>query len=58
MRVAYKCFPGNAHARLLQRHPEEFKSLMFQYLEEVQNVLDVYDEIDRDDEERRVGGGG
>lgn len=53
VKVTYKCFPGDSHARLLQLYPEEYKRVFFEYLNQVQDVLEVFDGLNelRDGEE-------
>ena len=53
VKVTYKCFPGDSHARLLQLYPEEYKRVFFEYLNQVQPLLEVFDGLNelRDGEE-------
>lgn len=54
VKISYNCFPGNSHANILKLYPDEYKRLFFEYLNEVQNLLDVYDEIQQLGDEEGV----
>lgn len=45
--VNYQCFPGNAHARILHLYPEQYKKLFHDYLNQVQILLEVFDDYNQ-----------
>ena len=45
-RLVYHCFEQSLHARHLQTHPEVYRGLFNQYLDKVQPMLELYDDLE------------